>query len=400
MMLNEALAKKQMVTKEQRIELFRLYQKLDALLQEEANDPNPGKEYAERMREIEFELQKNWNFEQDANFHSYEFLFSSCTCPKMDNEERFGFPKIYNCSCPIHGYNCEEKTKEEEHVSKIEDRMKTYEKQFESIVPSHEHIIVRIDGHKFSKFTKGFKKPFDWVFLEAMDATMLDLVEKFQAYVGYTQSDEITLLLPSLILTEEKETHQHIFNGRVQKIASLVSAYTTMRFNTHFSYNIATMKEQIMGDPYQGDMELYFQYLKKEGEAWFDARVFGVPSNEEAFNVFLWRNRDCVRNSKAMFAQAYCSHKELKNKNVEDQIGYCKYKTGADWHDIPSRYKFGLFVKKTQYIKEAKEVPEFSSNLCKELVVRSKLETWSEKLEYSYEKVELFCSKYMYEIKL
>ena len=48
--------------------------------------------------------------------------------------------------------------------------------------------------------------------------------------------------------------------------------------------------------------EDYWQVMKKKiGKAWFDARVFGVESDEEAFNSVMWRVRDCVKNARSMF---------------------------------------------------------------------------------------------------
>ena len=55
------------------------------------------------MENLEFELQKNWNFPQDKLFHTWWNKFSGCTCPKMDNAERFGFEKIIVTDCPFHG---------------------------------------------------------------------------------------------------------------------------------------------------------------------------------------------------------------------------------------------------------------------------------------------------------
>jgi len=75
-------------------------------------------------------------------------------------------------------------------------RLKGYEKKFESRIATTDFIIVRCDGHKFSKFTKGFKKPFDTILRKTMLQTTLDLVDKFGAATGYEQSDEITLIFP------------------------------------------------------------------------------------------------------------------------------------------------------------------------------------------------------------
>ena len=57
-------------------------------------------------------------------------------------------------------------------------------------------VIIRIDGKAFHTFTRGFKKPFDDVLVKTMQDTMKYLCENIQGCVlGYTQSDEISLVL-------------------------------------------------------------------------------------------------------------------------------------------------------------------------------------------------------------
>lgn len=57
-------------------------------------------------------------------------------------------------------------------------------------------VAISIDGKAFHTFTKGFKKPFDTVLLNSMQETMKYLCSNIQGCVlGYTQSDEITLIL-------------------------------------------------------------------------------------------------------------------------------------------------------------------------------------------------------------
>ena len=56
-------------------------------------------------------------------------------------------------------------------------------------------VAIRIDGKAFHTFTRGFQKPFDEVLGNAMIRTMKYLCENIQGCkLGYTQSDEITLL--------------------------------------------------------------------------------------------------------------------------------------------------------------------------------------------------------------
>ena len=277
-------------------------------------------------------------------------------------------------------------------------RIKECENSFEKAVEPSDHIIVRIDGHHFSGFTKGFNKPFDIPLAKSMIETAKDLTERFSAYSAYTQSDEITLFIPSLkdvtVDNRKKPTHKlhkrvrddwtHQFSGRVQKIASLVASFTSMSFNKHLENEIikhmASLTDSKERDIYS---KLYHAKIKN---AYFDARVFGVDDCDEVFNVFMWRARDCVKNSKSMFAQAYCSHKELQNKNGEEQIEYCNTKTGKDWNGLEDRYKYGTIIKKELYTKE---VDEDNS------VQRSRIVEFSQPLSsFSEENVALITSQY------
>lgn len=288
-------------------------------------------------------------------------------------------------------------------------RIKGYEKKCELLIPYDEFVIIRIDGHKFSKFTKGFIKPFDKVLSDAMINTTISLVEHFGAVTGYTQSDEITLVFPpqfkelegdilidnvaGLELNETKIMNNQIYGGRTQKIASLVAGYTTLMFNNHLEKSIKDNledEEEFFSNSFRRTTEEdEFRkqktiYLNKIGKAWFDARVFGVPSDDEALNVVMWRTRDCIKNSKSMFAQSYCSHKSLLNKNGVEQVEFCKETTGKDWELIEDKFKFGILVKRESYTKMTENGP----------VERTKIVTWAEALTtYSIEKVDMIVRK-------
>jgi len=113
--LNERLATQQEITQEQRGNLDLLYEEMDILFRTEKEDPNikvTGQYYAEDMKKLEFKLQENWNFPQDELYHTWWNKFSNCKCPKLDNDERFGRPKIITCDCPLHKHICLEEEKE------------------------------------------------------------------------------------------------------------------------------------------------------------------------------------------------------------------------------------------------------------------------------------------------
>lgn len=58
--------------------------------------------------DLNYALQGLWGFSRSKRFHRF-WLLSSCTCPKIDNEERWpsGF-YVINSSCPLHGVQNEE----------------------------------------------------------------------------------------------------------------------------------------------------------------------------------------------------------------------------------------------------------------------------------------------------
>lgn len=74
--------------------------------------------------------------------------------------------------------------------------MKRYEYVSRNYLTRRVPVIIRIDGKAFHTFTKGMRKPFDRVLMSAMQETMRFLCANIQGCVfGYTQSDEITLVL-------------------------------------------------------------------------------------------------------------------------------------------------------------------------------------------------------------
>jgi len=78
------------------------------------------------------------------------------------------------------------------------DRIKLFEgvetdQRFIPLLP----IVIRLDGRSFSSYTSKMTRPFDERMVRAMVETTKALVKETNAVVGYTQSDEITLILYS-----------------------------------------------------------------------------------------------------------------------------------------------------------------------------------------------------------
>ena len=191
-------------------------------------------------------------------------------------------------------------------------------------------VMIRVDGKAFHTFTRGFQKPFDDILIKSMQETMKYLCENIQGCVfGYTQSDEITLVL----VDYKKLTSSAWFDYEVQKMCSISASMATMVFNRAFSFNMF----EVAGL----DNTLLETYRKaSEKGAMFDSRCFNVPK-EEVTNFVYWRQLDATRNSIQMIGQANFSHKQLQGKScnmIQDMLFTEK---GINWNDLPIVKKRG-----------------------------------------------------------
>ena len=108
MWYNEELATKQNCSDEQKARLDELYEELHRLFASAMKEEDKSKmsAYSPIIERIEYDLQKNWNFPQNSSFHRYWCLVPGCTCPKMDNQDRFGTRfRVYDADCPVHTLN-------------------------------------------------------------------------------------------------------------------------------------------------------------------------------------------------------------------------------------------------------------------------------------------------------
>lgn len=201
------------------------------------------------------------------------------------------------------------------------DRMKGYENAYRIKLPERLPVMLRIDGKSFHTYTKGFKRPFDEDLANAMWETTKYLCANIQgAKVGYTQSDEITILLTNY----EKLTTDSWFDNNLQKMCSVAASLATARFNE-------VMREK---------------YPEKE-LALFDARAWVLPK-EECLNALIWRQQDSTKNSISMVAQANFSHKSLQGLNSSQLQDKLLLEKGINWNDLPIWQKRGVAIVRKQ----------------------------------------------------
>ena len=226
------------------------------------------------------------------------------------------------------------------------DRMKNnYENVNRFYLTRRMPIIIRVDMRAGHTFTKGMNKPFDDIFVKTMQDTMKYLCENIQGCVlGYTQSDEI-----SLVLVDYAElTTDAWFGNNLQKMCSVSASMATLAFNKFFSGRVQEFMYDCcdeFGDDVlpekQNDYELAHNvYFKKFNAAMFDSRVFTIPK-EEVCNYLIWRQQDATRNSIQSVGQANFSQKELHGKscnNIQDMLMLQK---SINWNDYSTTLKRG-----------------------------------------------------------
>jgi len=119
-------------------------------------------------------------------------------------------------------------------------------------------VILRVDGHGFSRFTyQRFEKPFDPRFHNFMIHTSQQLLERFHGLYAYTESDEISILLPR---------NWDQFDRSLEKACSLSSALASSVFT-----------------------------LACGAAVQFDSRAWVGARDEDVVDYFRWRQTDATR---------------------------------------------------------------------------------------------------------
>lgn len=196
-------------------------------------------------------------------------------------------------------------------------------------------VIIRLDGNNFHNWTKGLERPFDRKLTELMTETTKFLVKETNAIIGYTQSDEITLILYS---DDRKSSIYN--NGKKQKILSKLTAKCVNFFNEK--------RKELL--PFHDKIAV------------FDCRIYQVPTLQDACIQLLWRENDATRNSISMLAQNLFPHSELQKLNVNQMQDKMMLEKGINWNDLETKLKRGTYIKRIKTLKpftvdELKDLP-------------------------------------------
>lgn len=146
----------------------------------------------------------------------------------------------------------------------LDARLRTFETNDDHCVLPGLHIVVRLDGRSFTRQTREVWRldaPFDVRFRDHMLDTVEHLMTVcgFGVVYGYTQSDEISLLL---------RRDDATFGRKTRKLLSILAGEASARFTLAM-----------------GQM------------ACFDARICPLPTPADVIDYFRWRHEDAHRNA-------------------------------------------------------------------------------------------------------
>lgn len=190
-------------------------------------------------------------------------------------------------------------------------------------------IIIRLDGRYFSRYTKNLEleKPFDTRLRDIFIGISKDLIREFNAKYIYTFSDEINILMDNIP-----------FNGRIEKIDSVMASYAASSFNRHLYMN-----EQLFEKSVQSDML-----------ASFDSRI--VMTHQNIDNYFKWRQDEAWRNCINSYAQALLNKTHAPRQTAEilyklnkKELHDLLFENGINIAHVPAWQRRGIAVYKEKY---------------------------------------------------
>jgi len=183
--------------------------------------------------------------------------------------------------------------------------------------------VLRVDGRSFSRLTEErFEKPFDSRFHDLMCKTAEVLLVELGAAYAYTESDEISVLLP-----RESE----VFDREVEKLVSLSASIASSTFSV------------ALGAP-----------------ASFDSRIWVGAQPGQVVDYFQWRQSDatrCCLNGWAYWTlrKAGRSVAEATAQLERQSVGFKNellFQSGTNFNDLPLWQKRGAGLYWESYEKE------------------------------------------------
>jgi tRNA(His) guanylyltransferase len=231
----------------------------------------------------------------------------------------------------------------------LDRRMRVYETAHDHCVLPHVHMVARIDGRSFSHLTRvaqRFDAPYDPRFRDLMVATLEHLMGcGFAVLYGYTQSDELSLLL---------RRDESLFGRKLRKLLSVLAGEASGAFSAR------------LGAP-----------------AAFDCRISQLPTADDVVDYFRWRYEDAARNAlnghcywllRAQGLDEKAATTRLQGVSVADR-NELLFQHGINFNDVPAWQKRGIGALWEEHPQEAVDPRSGATvaTLRRRLVVRDDL---------------------------
>jgi tRNA(His) 5'-end guanylyltransferase len=178
------------------------------------------------------------------------------------------------------------------HWTTLGDLLQAAEHPVTLSIPGERWISLRLDGCGFSKVLKTLRRlgflesdTFSEKFAAIMKRCVVELMDAMNARCGFTQSDEMTVLIPPASVVRN-EQQPHYRNGRVMKLCSMAASIVTARF----------LKELLDAERHGQAGAERAKILDDMPLPHFDCRLGSYATETEAMSLILWRAYDCSVN--------------------------------------------------------------------------------------------------------
>lgn len=207
--------------------------------------------------------------------------------------------------------------------------------QTDYTLPLKRYVMVMIDGRSFSRVVKNkYEKPFSNTFINYMNEVAKYVCKNVEGCkFAYVQSDEITFVLTDF----DTETTNAFFGNRLTKILSVVPSMASAKYNQLVFADLC--------DTPCSNTDLK-QIILDAKLAEFDCKAWTCNNINDVYSYYLWRQIDCIRNSKQQTAQTWLSHKVLNGLDTDAQIKLLLDEKGIDWNQYENYKKYGRFLYK------------------------------------------------------
>lgn len=208
----------------------------------------------------------------------------------------------------------------------LDKKMRIYETAHDHCILPNMYMVARIDGRCFTTLTKdkhAFEAPYDIRFRDMMIETVKHLMRcGFKVLYGYTQSDEISLLL---------DLHESTFERKERKLNSVLAGEASAKFSLQL-----------------GDIGV------------FDSRICQLPTQQLVIDYFRWRQEDAHRNAlnahcywsaRKLGASAQAATAQFAHQSVAEKNEYL-FQQGINFNDLPCWQKRGIGIYWQAYEKE------------------------------------------------